>query len=48
METDDPNSEELPMNILPYEPRMKLTDPEKLNTKRTALISLSFFIVLLA
>ena len=42
------NSEDLRMNILPYEPRMKPTDPEKLNVKRTILISLSFFIVLLA
>ncbi|MBD3211959.1 MAG: MFS transporter [Candidatus Lokiarchaeota archaeon] len=47
-EKDDNSSEELRVNILPYDPRMKPTDPEKLNTKRTALISLSFFIVLLA
>jgi len=36
------------INYLPYEPRMEPTAPGTLNTKRTVLISLSFFTVLLA
>ena len=33
---------------LPYEPRMKPTEPESLNVKRTIFISFSFFTVLIA
>ncbi|MFX1357092.1 MAG: MFS transporter [Promethearchaeota archaeon] len=36
------------INYLPYEPRMEPTAPGTLNIKRTVLISLSFFTVLLA
>jgi len=36
------------VDYLPYEPRMKPTDPDSLNTKRTILISFSFFTVLIA
>jgi len=36
------------INYLPYEPRMEPTVPGTLNIKRTILISLSFFTVLLA
>lgn len=36
------------VNYLPYEPRMEPTAPGTLNNKRTILISLSFFTVLLA
>lgn len=36
------------MSILPYEPRMKVRDPSKLNMKRTVFLSFAFMIVLLA
>ncbi|MHA1670843.1 MAG: MFS transporter [Promethearchaeota archaeon] len=35
-------------DVLPFEPRMAPSEPDKLNGKRTILISLSFFIVLFA
>lgn len=46
MALDDIKNEEF--EVLPYEPRMIPTPPDKLNVSRTVLISLAFFIVLFA
>ena len=46
MTLKDTDNEEY--EVLPYEPRMIPTPPDKLNVSRTVLISLAFFIVLFA
>ena len=46
MTVEDMNNEQF--EVLPYEPRMVPTAPDKLNGSRTVLISLAFFIVLFA
>ena len=46
MTLEDINNKQF--DILPYEPRMIPTPPDKLNSSRTVLISLAFFIVLFA
>ena len=46
MTLEDINNEQF--EVLPYEPRMIPTPPDKLNGSRTVLISLAFFIVLFA
>ncbi len=46
MNVEDTDNEEF--EVLPYEPRMIPTPPDKINVSRTVLISLAFFIVLFA